>query len=938
MEKYSQLLCYKYISSYLTKFSSLSRPYVNNEKTQTWFLIALGAIVRIYAAICFQYSTNSDIGINALMVRHIAIGKHFPLFFYGQSYMGTLEAWVAAPFYILMGHGMLPVLIGSAVIATISQWVLYSFVHKMAGHRAAIIAVALYVFGSPSLFYFNIFLGYPALLLFGLSCCQVAAGIASASIKPTLRSTIYRTFALGLMAGIGWWCNNMIIVFFPACVLMILASVSFKRLPAIGLAGIAGFIIGGSPWIYKAFTDPSALYFLRQSNSLNFLQTAPLVTHYINVALGLQNISLWRLLPTISGGLFSLLLYAVMCSRCKTRYQLGLYLMPLAIIVTNAAVCMNSSHFSHVPAARYMLPILPALFAICGMATSFLVKSKIGKVGWLLPIIMLVCQWWAFPFSGPPKPSSTVRHKFSAKNKLADLCIKQNISVLRGEFRTHWLNFANEEQLTVCTYPDCDRYRPYRTQAFTDSNMAVINDFMNFSGFIERTDSNAQEYQTPTLHLYSNAHQTNIASAYVPMQDITCSMPSLIDGDISTPGIIMDENINLQQTPKIVRIKFHQNTPLIGIRAIGYNGRRCRVLSITISANEKSEEVYNEDIPDNWFWSGPRPYGAGPLNCTEYRFNKHETHEIELSIPVDKDSQLEVTELRFITSVKTPPDYHHNIELLLKHLKTLRINKLYAPRWVTEQINLHLPDTNTIIPNEFYKQYDGVDKCKFGEHIVSNEIGNILVTENIDSSCTRKTLLLAGFIFEEREIAQWHIFKLTENHSVAKQSRQISWTEYGAFLSGATPAGTGVNIPDTATPSKIKFSNGVILEAIETIIISDNKVEMHWYWRCPPEVDASTLAVFTHFKPRSGKNMFQDDRILLQHIPKNWLRQQSTPTMIMEKRIVNIPKEINSDSHIWLGIYQRNNGQRLKSKSKFKTSNNQVKLPLNLKLSGYDDL
>ena len=242
---------------------------ISRVRVAAGLLIMLGVAVRIYAAICFQHSINSDIGINALMVRHIAPGRHFPLFFYGQSYMGTIEAWLAAPFYLVMGHGMLPVLLGSAATAALSQWFLYRWVRDMAGRSAAVAALALYVFGSPALFYYNIFLGYPALLIFGLICCSLSVRVVSElDDASSAWSVIRRIFVPGLAAGIGWWCNNMIVVFFPACLFVLLAGSRLKHLPLMGFAGAAGFLIGGSPWLYKAVTDPSTLFFLRQGGRL----------------------------------------------------------------------------------------------------------------------------------------------------------------------------------------------------------------------------------------------------------------------------------------------------------------------------------------------------------------------------------------------------------------------------------------------------------------------------------------------------------------------------------------------------------------------------------------------------------------------------------------------------------------------------------------------
>ena len=42
-----------------------------------------------------------------LAALHIARGEDFPVFFYGQEYMGTLEAYLAAPLVALFGPSVL---------------------------------------------------------------------------------------------------------------------------------------------------------------------------------------------------------------------------------------------------------------------------------------------------------------------------------------------------------------------------------------------------------------------------------------------------------------------------------------------------------------------------------------------------------------------------------------------------------------------------------------------------------------------------------------------------------------------------------------------------------------------------------------------------------------------------------------------------------------
>ena len=37
------------------------------------------------------------------MAKHLIEGRAFPLFFYGQNYMLAVEAWAAAPFFLISG-------------------------------------------------------------------------------------------------------------------------------------------------------------------------------------------------------------------------------------------------------------------------------------------------------------------------------------------------------------------------------------------------------------------------------------------------------------------------------------------------------------------------------------------------------------------------------------------------------------------------------------------------------------------------------------------------------------------------------------------------------------------------------------------------------------------------------------------------------------------
>src|SRR5580765_6225791 len=69
--------------------------------------VALAAVliaIRSIVWICFEQSDfDSDQAVVGLMAKHLADGRAFPLFYYGQHYMLAVEPWLAAPFFKVFG-------------------------------------------------------------------------------------------------------------------------------------------------------------------------------------------------------------------------------------------------------------------------------------------------------------------------------------------------------------------------------------------------------------------------------------------------------------------------------------------------------------------------------------------------------------------------------------------------------------------------------------------------------------------------------------------------------------------------------------------------------------------------------------------------------------------------------------------------------------------
>ena len=95
--------------------------------------LAVAALIVILRSAVFvfweQAHFDSDQAVVGLMAKHLAEGRAFPLFYYGQSYMLGVEAWLAAPVFLLIGPSVmalkLPLLAINVLVASLFILILH---------------------------------------------------------------------------------------------------------------------------------------------------------------------------------------------------------------------------------------------------------------------------------------------------------------------------------------------------------------------------------------------------------------------------------------------------------------------------------------------------------------------------------------------------------------------------------------------------------------------------------------------------------------------------------------------------------------------------------------------------------------------------------------------------------------------------------------------
>lgn len=160
---------------------------------------------------------NSDEATMGLMAMHIQHGER-PIFFYGQNYMGVLEAYIAAPLFSLFGASPFSLRLGLIFLFTAFLITMYLLVRTLYSKNFALCTVILLSLGSNAVLSRELSAigGYVETLLFAALSFLLATWLALPQAKITKRAQIWRYLgygAWGLIIGLGIWSDLLILPF-----------------------------------------------------------------------------------------------------------------------------------------------------------------------------------------------------------------------------------------------------------------------------------------------------------------------------------------------------------------------------------------------------------------------------------------------------------------------------------------------------------------------------------------------------------------------------------------------------------------------------------------------------------------------------------------------------------------------------------------------------
>lgn len=111
-------------------------------------------LLRVFVYLRFeQLQFDSDQAIIGLMAEHLVNGRAFPLFFYGQTYLLGVEAWAAAPFFLIAGPTVLALRLSILAWNLTAAMLLLKALEQGAGLRswAALVPALFFIAAPPSI-------------------------------------------------------------------------------------------------------------------------------------------------------------------------------------------------------------------------------------------------------------------------------------------------------------------------------------------------------------------------------------------------------------------------------------------------------------------------------------------------------------------------------------------------------------------------------------------------------------------------------------------------------------------------------------------------------------------------------------------------------------------------------------------------------------------
>ncbi len=748
-------------------------------------LLLLGAAVRVWGAWCYRAISDPDTGIVALMAKHVAEGGTWPVFFYGQAYMGSLEPLISAACCRLLGTSGFAVNLGTALVGVLVLGALFGWARSVGGRVTALTALVVCLVGPHRYFAFQINPrgGYMTTLLFGILTMWLG-GLVAERLQRRAPVPAAAFLLLGVVAGLAWWTNPLTLAALLATALTLLIATR-GRLPLAGLpAGLAGFLIGSLPfWLYNLEHAWASLAMFRDTEALHWREgLRHLIRRYMQLMEGTQAGPLdWpaRILPPALalGGVAAALLDQ------RRRGVVNPHLRIVLFFLLFSALLFIRSKFASLNTARYLIPWLPALAILMGLAVRAIQRRAGWPVAALALGVLLIFHMDAL--RGVAAQGRHAPERTAQARALQDYLARHGIAACYGHFRYHVHNFHSGERFRFSSFRE-ERWPPIARDAERAASIALLDNHGKIVEYLADGGGRGAHGQVGSIRIDHDFHpppagRTELppgAIARIRADDGADLTAALRDRDVDTEWVApftpnavrsLDVIFTAPQTVRMVRFA--------GPEPMGWP-RHLAVEVLMPGATAWTPFLPARDFT-RLFWSGPRLYYDGVGFRGEIFLPDLEIAGIRLVGSSGGQSLPEfwaISELQCFGPAAEPPGQVEALEALRAALAAEGTRRLYSDRWVANQLVDH-PHLDLVLDPRAFPESSLHEAAR-----VRLRPGTGLLTLASDAPASREALRQTEATWTERVVGPWVLMTVRQMPEAAYDGAAwppLRWVGYG---------------------------------------------------------------------------------------------------------------------------------------------------------------
>ena len=223
-------------------------------------VITFAIVLRLMLIANSWPETNSEEGTFGLEAMHIAYRGEFPIFMYGQNYMGVLEAYLGAILFHLFGVSLFSLRLGMLIFFAFFLICIYCLTKLLYSPQMALITLVVLSVGSGGILLPQMMVlgGAVETLLFGTLLMLLATWLSLSSGQEMSSRKKWQRIAgfaaWGCCAGLGLWSHLLVAPFVLVSGLLLLLFCRREARTWASLALLTGLVIGLFPLIIYNLT------------------------------------------------------------------------------------------------------------------------------------------------------------------------------------------------------------------------------------------------------------------------------------------------------------------------------------------------------------------------------------------------------------------------------------------------------------------------------------------------------------------------------------------------------------------------------------------------------------------------------------------------------------------------------------------------------------